>query len=739
MLSLLKYEIKKFCSNRILPFMLIAMILLNVWLVTKGITEETIENEKTLDTFLSDYNADPEGMEEYMAEFISSYQAVTNKRRETGDVTIPYPDNKYTVNDFNFFSRAVPDLKNLSKTYKKAVKSATRIANSHIEEYMFLGFDETSFEIKYQRGVIKSYEKLSDIEFPMANVTGYDILLDYSGFGVIAMIAMLVGGMLILIPEKSSGMEGILRVSKRGRHQTFAAKMITAFLYALVVCVLLSLSAYIAVAAKIGYSGGELPIQMVDSFKLCPIMTTVAGGVALSILLRFFACFAFLCIIIALSGVFSSYVPSFGLGILFVGINYALANFKFLNDYDAFKNLNFFWSINGKEPLVYWRGIKLFGACVPTLSSLITVYSVLTVAAIALALWLYVAGKGLSFRKIELLLANIKHKAKTLYSKIKEKLFGSAFRRRSTLVGFEMKKVFTPFAVIILIAVLLVNGYMAEKSFNKKKNFYDLAYAEYMEQFGGEWTEEKDGEIKTILSDFSQIISQKETMDAKFFSGEITGLEYGDYYNDYNYASNRQPVIQQLSQVSDALRKLNDEGKMAYFVNETGWAQLKNTNYSYIYLVVIVLLFSNIFALEYKDGFFRIQNASRNSKKAVRTKLLITVITCISLVFVCELYQYLAVIKYAGLPYPEAPAVSLSIFKDAGDISIAGKFFVTFLRQILVASAFGLFTAALSRFTKKLLPTIAISAIVAFAPMIFNFFGFGFMNDISLVNFVGRV
>ena len=43
-----------------------------------------------------------------------------------------------------------------------------------------------------------------------------------------------------------------------------------------------------------------------------------------------------------------------------------------------------------------------------------------------------------------------------------------------------------------------------------------------------------------------------------------------------------------------------------------------------------------------------------------------------------------------------------------------------------------------SRMTKKFLPTLAIMAMIAFTPMLFGYFGFDFLQELSLMNFLGR-
>jgi hypothetical protein len=730
MLSLIKYELKKLFAHKIIPIMLLVITVFNVLLISSQVDEKKVLAESQLDAFLSDYKADPEGMEKKMQEYIDAYNKAVASYR--GEERLPFPDNVYTDNDWVLFTETFSALKKYTTTYQKTIKMSIRIANGHIEEYHYLGYPDDSFEIRYQQGVLDSYELLKDMEFPLTNIRGYDVYLDYSGFGVIAMIAMIVGGMLILIPEKSGGMVGILRVSKRGRSETYLAKMIVAFVYCLLVCTVLTVSAFATVGFCYGYSGIDAPLQMVESFRLCPLMTTVGGGLVLTFLLRLFACFTFMVAIIALSAVFTGYVPAFSIGILFTALNYLAATKNYLNAYDPLKNLNFFWSINGKEPLVYWRGINLFGKCIPTLESVLLVYSVILLAGLLLAWFFYTAGKGLEFRALRNLSRKITVAVRNALSIVRK-------RKRATLIGYEIKKILTPFACLILAGLIVGTFLLTEEEFrSRRKTFYELTYAEYMENYGGEWTEEKDAALKAEYAEFVDIISREEEMYFKYKNQEIDLNAMIEYSSKLRYAENRIDIVESLCTTSDTLRKLNAEGKLAYFVNEMGWNRMIETNISYLYLAAIIFLFSGVYAVEYKDKFMQIQSTTRNGRvRTTLNKFVIVTVLTVLMIAVCEAWQYYVCMTETGLPLPNAPAISLPALEGVSG-TIGGHFALIFLRQIGITLAVAFATVGVSRLTKKFLPTLAIMGMIAFAPTLFGYFGFDFLQELSLLNFLGR-
>ncbi len=746
MFSLLKYEIKKLCASKLLPIMLIVLTILNVRLILGDIDEKKLTQEQQLDEFLELYVEDPEKWDAYMADFLNAIKLSNDSVRIKDGVverTVPYPDSLVTKDDYTLFKTTFPAIRDFGETYRKMVDKAERVANGHLSEYAYLGYDDGGFEPTYQRGVIQSYSKLRDIEFPFLNIRGYDIYFNYSGFGVIAMIAMLVGGMLILIPEKSGGMVSILRVSKRGRWETYGAKIMTAFLYCVVVCLILSASGFVAVALKSGLNGWNAPLQMIDSpsgsYRLCPFLLTVGEGIFITFLLRLFSCFVFMLMVIALSAVFTSYIPALLIGIVFTAANYLVATYQFLNDYAPLKNLNFFWSINGKEPIVYWRGIRIFGFCVPMLESLILTYVVLFGAGIFLAGYLYVNGKGMEFRRLRLFLRKCGAALAALPEKLHLRIFTRRARRRATHLHYEIKKIVTPFALIVLVALFTATFILSSRIFKQEENFYDVTYDAYMEEYGGEWTEEKDASLNALFTEYSATVQGYDTMVAKYYAGEISMEEIAAYSNKYQYAKNRVEIVASLCDTSARLRELHNEGKMAYFVNETGWKMISYVNFSYLYLVVIVLLFGNVYAIEYREGFHLIQHSTRGGRGRTNfRKIAIVIVIAVLLLTVCEACQYLMVIRRVGLQYPEAPARSLPLLNDTGDRSIAAHFVLIYLRQLGIVTGLSLLAVLLSRVTKKLLPTIAIIAVIAFAPTIFNYFGIHLFDAFSLITLLGR-
>ena len=126
---------------------------------------------------------------------------------------------------------------------------------------------------------------------------------------------------------------------------------------------------------------------------------------------------------------------------------------------------------------------------------------------------------------------------------------------------------------------------------------------------------------------------------------------------------------------------------------------------------------------------------SEISRRTDINKFAIIFTVTVLMITVCEAYQYWICIKEIGLPWANAPTISLPLLSEFSG-TIGGHFFLIYLRQLGVALAFAALTAAVSRVTKKFLPTLAIMGVLAFAPIIFGYFGFDFLEELSLMNFL---
>lgn len=760
MLRLTKYEVKKLFSNKIMIFFLIVIVLVNIWLITKDISETMVDKNTALERLISSYLENPEGTSEYINNYMKEYSSVAYERNKTGNKDIPFPDDVFIKNlktgydsDYSFLNAEYKNVINVDSNIKNKINKSIKIADSQIMEYEYLGYSESSFDYAYQLGVSRSYKNLTEIEFPIVHISGYNVLMFYEGFGVISMIAMIICGILFVIPDKTVGMYPVMMVSKNGRTKTFFAKLIASFFFCFIICATLDITALLAVGFKLGLSGGNAPIQMLnsfypdakDTFLLCPYTITIFQGFLLTCLIRLFSCFAFLCIIILISNLFSSYTFSIIIGILFTGFNFLLAKYNYLNAYHPLANLNFFVNINGYKPINYWRGIKIFNSAVPVLKSTILLFSFLIVVSVIISFLLFIKGKGFNFRFLTILSNKIKNFFKNKLFNISNKVrSGRHLKKPKTVFMYECKKIFTFFALAVIIIAFALNIYMSVNTFGRGISFEEKVYDLMISEYEGEWTPEKHQMIYTRYRDTQSIISSYDKMVEAYSARLISPAEFSEYYSKYEAAKIELTVIKDIYSISKNLKEIHEtSGLTVYLINEIGWVRLFSTNFSFIYLIVFIVVFSNIFSIEYKEDFGKILRSSKFRGKSIINRIVISLVFTTLFIAILEAIQFAALCNYFSLDYPYAVSRSISIFTNSTnaiyDKSLLTVLILRFIRTILLSNIIVLFISSVSRLTKKLMPTLAIGATVSFAPALFTYFGFDFMNGISLVRFLGRM
>ena len=722
-MKLLHYELSKLFKSRILWLFIAVLLIANVFLLLGQISDEKVKSEHTLSEFMEIYKADPEGMDKYISDFKQAY-LLARMSGKNSDVNMP--ENVYTENDYAFFTGDFAAIQSLNETYQKALKNARRIANGHISEYKYMGNDETMFEWQYQQKLLDSYEALDKLAFPSENVVGYDIFFGYSGFAAFLLAALTLVGIMLIIPEKSGGMLMILRASKNGRVKTFLSKTAAGLIVSSLVVLLFTGTMMLSIFIKIGLHGGNLPIQMIgtatsaNTMMFSPFFLTVWQGVVIVTLARIFSGFAFLSVIILIASLFRDYIAPFAVGAVFIGLNYVVGTYNFLNEYSALRNVNFFYSIDGTKYISVWRGVKLFGSCTTLLPTLIVIYIIIIAACTVGGAILFSRGAlGQGKIKLPIKLDFIK---KIRLPKLK---FGTHIAR------YELKKILTPIAAAVLVLGTVLTIYISDKSYNVKRDYAQNLYTEYMTELDGEWTEEKHKYLTDLRAELNEIVSKKDKMESAFRAGTITIMEYSEYQNAYLTAQAKLGVVGEIYQHSTDLKKMHDDGVKVAFFDDTGWKFLERVNLSYIVCAALILLFADVFAYEYRSGYNAIQHAQRHGRARVTLiKLGIVAVMAAAIGIVFEASQFIYAAHFSGLPGGAYTAISMGATENES-VSVFAHFFMKSLRNVVFCVLLSLGVAGISRGTKNIFASLAIPTAVMFAPTVLAYFGVGVFEKID--------
>ena len=716
MLKLIYFEFRKITSQKIFLVFLALLLVLNAVFVYREVKDSKIQSEKDIAAFIEEYKKDPEAMEKYMADFTEVYYASLKNPSLTS------PKSIYSDADAVLFT-SFAGIRDLNDTYAALLAKAKKTSSGMLMEYEYLGYAKNSFEVVYQTSVLDSYSELDSLSFPLENVIGFDLFFEYNGFCVFLLLAVLLLGIRLVSEEQNAGMLMILRTTDRGRNETVLSKIVVGFCMTSLLCILFLGSTLFMLSLRIGLYGWHLPIQMIDHMRLCPLAITVGEGILLSLLAQIFTAFTFFVVVFLIAILFKNMLAVFTSVVAFIGANFAIANYNFFNGYSFFKNINLFWCLDGTRLLSVWRGVRLFDRCFSLIPLWLVLYGGIAVVAGILAMVLFANGKTVrrSVRKL--------HFRFPLHLKKKTRYTTGIYR-------FEVKKICSVVTGIVVLASVLLTVYLSDDAYHLQRDFDMNYYSEYMERMEGEWTEEKHQTILSEYREMSEITGKYEPMREKYSLGLITSNEYNRYLMEYLDAEVRIRTMKRIAARSEYLKTKYEEGYSVAFFDDTGWNLLTDANLSFVMCLAVIMICADIFAMEHRSGFFKIQSATEKGRLPVGiAKFAVAVTVAVVLGLISEACQFIYVGVCSGLDGASYSAISMEM---ESTLSVGGYFACSMLKNMMLYSMLAGVTAGISKLTRRMIPTLVVMAVVVFSPMIFSYFGISLFDQVSFLNLFMR-
>lgn len=378
MLYLLKSELKKVFAYRFLAILLFLLLLFNVVMVWRTEYPED-KYGPYVGAMLDAYAADPEGFlqevkaqEEYLntIDILQSEHYAAEKKWKK-----EHPGEEYPIKEPWAIPRFVPVELNEEvaiaefydilgrAAYVGAVKdSAIERAKSFYALCVGRGEADT-FAARYQVALANNYisEDRSAVNYPNEYGYGWDHYLTWGGDSVFLLLAAVLLGASVLLPERSGGFGAILRVTRRGRSHTMLAKGAMCLLLSMVLALLFSLVTIFAFEGRYGLSGASLPLQ--SFFPYAILHLTVWQAVLLRILFRALATFCVMMLCVLLSVFFRSTVAVYLCGGGMVMMFYALSQLQLFHEHSPLHLFNLFTMLSGSAYFEHWNAVSIFGLC----------------------------------------------------------------------------------------------------------------------------------------------------------------------------------------------------------------------------------------------------------------------------------------------------------------------------------------------------------------------------------------
>lgn len=748
--KLFSAECRKILGAKVVWVFLAVFLTLNSFLAYRaaGRTQEAAYPAGLAERFFAGYFENPAEYEARFAE-ISAFSEEQHKlffeAMKTGDPDFEMESlpNRYSDDDSitdEMLFRLVHDAIDQSEGYPARLEKVTDAARANLGEFRRMGVSESSFTWKYQTEVIRRYEAMrGTVEIGVEYVRGWNGYFDYRVGDVLLFLLLVLLGSVIFTQEKQAGTLPLLRVSKRGRAQTAAAKIVLALVLTALFTLLFVGTSFAMFGLRVGYSSPLNALQALPTFTYSPCRITVGQYFGITAAVKLLAAAVFSLLVLALSNLARNPVLNYLAGLALFGANLLLSR---LDASHAAAHLNLVSASAVNSLFTRYRAVDLFGAAAGMVPVMLVLFILLASAGAAASVLLHAKG-GAEIRigLIDTTLSLLMTAAARIRGFFTERRRGERRVPRAYSLSLFRAEVFKTLISTRFLALLLVllaaKGWYSARLYEAKPSYADAVYREYMTELEGPLTPEKSAWIASERARLNDLLAKKEVMQEKYLREEITLGEYRDYLSEYSSAEARSDLFTVIER-HEAYLEARGAG---WFLYDTGWRRLFSGDADLFLYTAILLLLTGSFAGEYVSrssagSFAQILRATKRGRdETFRAKLvssgviavLLAVLSCgIDLFFIGKNYE---------LPSPGAPVASLELFGAyGGDLSAAGYAVVYVLLRIAGALLMAMLVCALSELLARYLPVLGSAVALTLCPALFAAFGVRAAERVSFLS-----
>lgn len=755
-MKLLIPELKKLLSIKLILWMMAILITANGLLAYWHSVSAEKENGfsgKEISHVVELYVADPEAVENYVAE-LKEYRKAQNKlKREYKALGIEFVETRTALYCDGLYSE---DLKlvelakahiSQNKRFPDEVKKYISNTEVNRKEYLYYGYDESTVVYRYQELAGERYtEVLNTVTLDSTYTGGWQNFFTYTMGGVFCAVAAILIGSVVFIRERETGMFMILRPSKNGRFTTAVAKVIAALIASAAVSLILTAESLLIFALRDGLTGAFDPLQSVSAFRASTFCVSVIEYTGIFTLFKLAGAMALCAVAMLASVIVSKYIVVFAISAVFFGLNFV----AYLTGSDLVQTplryLNLFIPFEGVRPAARYSAIVFFGEVSECLYLVIPTALTFAVIAAVLTIPLYCRStlgnkriKGIG--SVTATFTDIFAKIKKLLSDLTAKI---PIRYPSSGRGVELYKILHGgLLALLLVAAVILTSYSIEK---ESASFFAMTYEEqvcqyYRSGFDGEWTEEKHQAITDKYNESLKATADYNQALEDYKADKIDTSELEHYRKENSRIGRHSEGLKLLKEQSDVLKTMYDEtGLRGIFLEEKGWEAIIARGANLFTFSAIILICVGVYAREYAGRpVADIIRASKKGRGFVwRSKTLTVLFISIALAAVCEFVDIRYVANTFPLDFADAPACSVAAFKFVPyEISLGEYLAFCSSLRIISCAALALFVTALSALMKKQLAIIGTAAAITLLPAVAEYIGVDAAEKLNFLSLYG--
>lgn len=720
-MRLFGFELKKLFMNRMLAIGLLLLTLVSSCLYFLEAKPKEDPLMPYLDAYMEYYSKDPEKARSEADAYIKAYKEA---EEEAGFYIPKYPDSVHVdesvADDYYLYERFYGAL-DYSQTHEDRLDRIINAAYRRIEEYKAQGYSYNSYAYMVQRQAIIYYSKLYGMQFPVSFATELEKPLTFGGEIPFFLCVLLLMGSCLLAPERANGGIALIKTTKRGRIPTAAAKIaaVPFGVGAAVLCARLPviLLTYIMLGGEVF----SLPVQLAPDFLSCPYPITVLGAELLRMSVYFLCGLALVYAMLAASALFRGYAPPFICGAAIVLASYLTSSIHYYNPGTVPQYLNLVTLMGCKKLFTSLVGVKIpiFSSLPCELAALALYVPIILICAVGFVL-AYICMPSLPSEKKRRFLSPLQ-----LWDKVRSFLASRVRNRTSSVVVWEFKKLYTsPAFVICLLGILLAKcAYSYEYRYIFPRED-DKVWQMFMEEYAGDYTEEKYEDILDLQRRLREITGKKDEMDRAIDTGAITHQEYSDYIQEYHLAKRKLDMYFRLRDYAVRLKELHEQGVNVSFVYDTGWKNLFIYCNDAFLLAICAVIPIFAFQTDRQNGFYPLLRTQKHGRlRTYLGKCLATLLAVTLSALICSGIELWRVMFNFDMLHGTSAAASLEFFAVTEN-SIVFEAIKLLLLRLIGANLTALAVLALSSVLHSVALTGVIAAVCVLVPEVLGGLGY---------------
>ncbi len=717
-------EISKVLSSRfIMPAILFLVVCVAV---ISAFASSTVQNDSAARNAYDAIINDPEGTAEYYEDLgrLTREQLLDDSYRGPSTYS---PDG--SVEDLASLTSAYARLDYLDN-HEKTISNFIEAAKIRILDLNSYGFDDDTYEVRYQKALLSRYEQVRGTVSPESEYAyGYDKYLNMNITSVFVIVAVTLIVSYIFSNERYTGFSHILRSTKRGRGHTIAAKLSAVLIICTAVSVLFYAVSFTTIGLTNGYSSVTAPAQIIPDFYAVPYKTSILGYLLLNFSTKLTGFLAYAAFLSAVSCAFKSYVISFAAGGAFWAVNLIPYSGQYSGTVPAVKYTNYAALVWGNENSLFYRCVSVFGYPVSHTGLMLMISAgIIVICAVFCLIF--------DFKTRSLKTGGIMER------KIKKRSVSGNKRTLSTsLVVYEFAKIRGPVIILVILVLLAVKAVYMCVSVPDMNDYGEALYYRYIEIIHDMNPEERSAFLESERSRITGIINSYDEKKADYESSLISAGQYSDYLREYYQARADHEVFQRTESYVYYIDLKNEiTGRSEKPIYSTGYESLFTENADWFLMAAFIAIGFYSFAVEYSGTSSRECSAKilRTTKKGrdptFRTKVLITAIMSGAASAVFRITDLIVVSGKFVIPNTDAALFCVELFdRTSPVISILAFIMLDIALRIAAGMMLAVLICSISLIGKKTISVLLTSTVVLAIPEILSVTVFRGHPEISLM------